>query len=174
MRLGPLAEMVGFQNHNKGARAILEFERRGVVSDDLLQKLITALEIDQEGIAQAMEKDRAEWEAWVSEPVPVQMILRPIPAVNVLHAMPPEIETSAEAEKYARNYAKEKGFRVCLVLSRRESLWIDADGEKTYRTFAKPGVPNMPYTTLGGQRRFVFRVGEHRLCPVVIREETTP
>ncbi|MGO9572575.1 MAG: hypothetical protein ACLP5H_34090 [Desulfomonilaceae bacterium] len=168
-RLGQLAEMIGYTNHNKGARLILQFEREGIASDDLLQKLITALQIDHEDMIQAMEKDKAEWEAWVSEPVPMQMILRPISAVNLLHPMPPEIETSEDAEKYAQNYAKEKGYRVCLVLSRRESVWINGNGEIACRTFAKPGVPNIPYTTLGGQRKFVFRVGEHALCPVVIR-----
>lgn len=171
IRLGPLAEVVGFQNRNKGARMILQFEREGIVSDDLLQKLIAALEIDQESITQSMEKDRAEWEAWVSEPVPMQMILTPIPAVNILHPLPLEIQTEEEAERYACEYAKEKGFRVCLVLSRRESVWINGNGEIACRTFAKPGVPNIPYTTVGGQQRFVFRVGEHGLCPVAIREE---
>jgi hypothetical protein len=170
IRLGPLAEMIGCKDHNKGARLILQFEREGIASDDLLQKLITALQIDQEDMIQATQKDKAEWEAWVSEPVPMKLILRPIPAVNLLHTMPPEIETREEAEKYAQNYAKEKGFRVCLVLSRRESVWIGEDGEITGRTFAKPGMPNMPYTTLGGQRRFVFRVSEHGLCPVVVKE----
>jgi hypothetical protein len=169
VRLGQLAEMIGYTNHNKGARAILEFERKGVVSDDLLQRLVDALEIDQKGVIEAMEKDIAEWEAWLNEPVPMQMILMPIPAVNLLHSMPHEIETS-EAENYARNYAKEKGFRVCLVLSRREPVWITGDGEITCRTFAEPGVPNFPNTTVGGRRNIVFRVGEHGLRPVVVRE----
>ena len=158
------------RDHNKGARLILQFEREGIASHDILQKLITALQIDHEDMIKAIEKDQAEWEEWVCEPVPMQMILTPIPAVNILHPMPPEIETREEAETYARDCAKEKGFRVCLVLSRRESVWIDGNGEITCRTIAKPGVPNIPYTTVGGQRRFVFRVGEHGLCPVLIKE----
>ncbi len=170
LHLGQLAAMIGYANHNQGARLILQFERKGIVSDDLLQKLIIALGIDQEGITEAREKDKADWEVWISEPVPMQMILTPIPAVNLLHPVPPEIETSEEAEKYARNYAKEKGFRVCLVLSRRESVWIDGDGEITCRTFAEPGVPNFPNTIVGGRRNIVFRVGEHGLRPVVVRE----
>ena len=170
VRLGQLAEMIGCKNRNKGARLILNFEREGIVSDDLLQKLIEALEVNHEAMMKAIEEDKAEWEDWLNEPVPIQMILTPIPAVNILHQIPPEIETAKQAEKYARNYAKEKGFRVCLVLSRWESVWINGDGEVKCRTFAKPGMPNAPCTTVGGQRRFVFRVGEHGLCPVVIRE----
>ncbi|MGO9571926.1 MAG: AAA family ATPase [Desulfomonilaceae bacterium] len=168
--LGPLAEMIGYRNRNKGARLILNFEREGIISGDLLKKLIDALEVDPQGMIQAMEKDKAEWEQWVNEPVPMQMIIRPIPAVNLLHPMPPEIKTTEEAEKYAQSYAKEKGFRVCLVVSRRESLWIGGDGEITCRTFAKPGVPNIPYATLGGRRKFLFGTAERGFHPIVIRE----
>lgn len=170
IRLGHLAEMVGFQNRNKGARLILQFEREGSVSDELLAKLTQALDLDEKEIANAMKKDTADWAAWVSEPVPTLMILTPIPAVNVLHPMPPEIVTAKEAEEYAKSYAKERGFRVCLVLSRRESVWIDGDGKITGRTFAKPGVPNIPYSTVGGTQKFLFRVGERLLQPVVVRE----
>jgi hypothetical protein len=170
IRMGHLAEMIGYKNRNKGGRLILQFEREGIVSEDLLQKLITALEIDQEALAEAIKRDQDEWEAWVNEPVPMQMILRPIAAVNILHPLPQEIETVEQAEKYSRNYAKEKGFRVCLVLSRRESLWIRDNGEISARTFAKPGVPNIPYTTVGGTQKFLFREGERGLQPVVVRQ----
>jgi hypothetical protein len=169
VRLGPLAEMIGYRNRSKGASLTLNFEREGIVTEDLLQKLINALEIDHEGMSKAMEKDEAEWEAWVNEPLPMQMILTPIPAVNLLHHIPAEIETAEDAEIYARSFAKEKGYRVCLVLSRRESVWIDGNGEIACRTFAKPGLPNLPYTTLGGRRKFAFGTGPE-LHPIVIRE----
>jgi hypothetical protein len=119
---------------------------------------------------ESIKRDRADWEAWVNKPVPMQMILTPIPAVNLLHRMPPEIETSEEAEKYARDYAKRKGFRVCLVLSRRESVWINGDGKVIGRTFAKPGLPNIPYTTLGGGKKFLFGTSEQGFHPIVLRE----
>ena len=170
MRLGPLAEMVGYKNRNKGARLILNFEREGIITEDLLQKLIEALEIDHEGMTEAIEKDRAEWEAWVSEPVPMKMIVRLIAAVYCLHPLPVEITTPEEAETYARNFAKEKHFRVCLALNRRQSVWISEEGEIEGRTQARPGLPNIPYATLGGRRKFLFGSTEQGFRPVVIRE----
>ena len=171
IRLGPLAEMIGLKNRNKGARIILQFEREGVVSDDLLAKLTQALELDEYEIGKAMEKDTAEWEAWVSEPVPMQMIVRLVAAVYCPHPVPAEITTPEEAEAYARAYAKEKHFRVCLVLNRRQSVWINEEGKVKARTTTKPGLPNIPYATLGGRRKFLFGTTEHGFHPLVIRED---
>jgi hypothetical protein len=171
IRLGPLAEAIGLKNRNKGSRLILQFEREGIVSDDLLAKLIRTLELNEDEIARAMEKDQEEWEAWVFEPVPMRMIVRLVAAVYCLRPIPDEITTPEEAVAYARNFAKNKHFRVCLALNRRESVWIGEDGEVRCRTFAKPGLPNIPYTTLGGRRKFLFGSAEQGFQPVVIREQ---
>jgi hypothetical protein len=172
IRLGPLAETLGYKNRgkNRGCRLILEFEREGIVTEEFLMKLIHALQLDEDEINEAMEKDRVEWEEWANEPVPMQMILTPLLAVNILRALPPEITTSEEAENYARDHAKKKGCRVCLVLSRRESLWIGDDGEVKCRSHAKRGVPNIPYATVGGRRKFLFDVSGGALTPVVLKE----
>jgi hypothetical protein len=170
IRLGPLAETIGLKNRNKGARLILQFEREGAVSDGLLAKLIHALELDEDEIAKSMEKDRAEWEVWVSQPVPMQMIVRLVAAVYCPHPIPAEITTPEEAEAYARNFAEEKHHGVCLALNRRESVWIGEDGEIRCRTFAKPGLPNIPYATVGGRRKFLFGCTEQGFHPTVIRE----
>lgn len=171
IRLGPLAEMIGLKNRNTGARTILRFEREGVVSDDLLAKLIHALELGEDEIVKAMEKDTADREAWVSEPVPMLMIVRLVAAVYCPHPLPAEITTPEEAEAYARAYAKEKHRSVCLVLNRRRSVWINEEGEVKARTVAKPGLPNIPYATLGGRRKFLFGTTEHGFHPTVIREQ---
>ncbi len=168
--LGPLAEMIGYRNRNKGCRLIVNFEREGIVTDDLLKKLIDALEVDPQGMIQAMEKDKAEWEAWVSEPVPMQMIVRLVAAVYCPHPLPVEIATPEQAEAYAKKFAEEKRLRVCLALNRRESVWISEDGEIVGRTIAKQGFLNIPYTTLGGQRKFLFGSDEQGFHPVVLRE----
>ena len=171
IRLGPLAEMIGLKNRNKGARIVLQFEREGVVSDDLLKKLIHALEIDEDEIVKAMQKDTAEWEAWVSEPVPMQMIVRLVAAVYCPHPLPEAITNAEEAETYARAYAKEKHRSVCLALNRRQSVWINEEGEVKARTTAKPELPNIPYATLGGRRKFLFGTTEQGFHPIVIREQ---
>ncbi|MFH0823698.1 MAG: hypothetical protein V2B18_13195 [Pseudomonadota bacterium] len=134
IRLGLPAEMIGYKNRNKGARLILLFEREGIVSDDLLRKLVVALDIDQKGMIQAMDKDRADWEAWVSKSVPMQMIVRLIAAVYRPHPLPAEITTREKTEAYARDFAKRNHYSVCLVLNRRDSVWIGEDGDVRART----------------------------------------
>jgi hypothetical protein len=39
-----------------------------------------------------------------------------------------------------------------LVVSRRWSVWIDADGQVEARTEARPGEPNMPLMQVKGRR----------------------
>lgn len=156
IRLGPLAEMLGYKNRSKGAQRILAFERGGEITDDFLIKLIRALDLDENEVSEAMNKDLAEWEEWLNEPVPMRMIVRIMAAVYCPHSIPESITTVEDAEAYARQFAKEKRLRVCLALNRRESVWIGADGEIEGRTYAEPGIPNIPYTTLGGTQKFLF------------------
>jgi hypothetical protein len=169
IRLGDLAEKLGY-NRSKGANRILAFEREGHVTDDLLRKLIQALELDEEMIIAPMERDRADWEAWVNEPVPMQMIVRLMAAVYSPHQLPAHVTTEQEAETYARAYAKEKGRRVCLALNRRESVWIGCDGHIEGRTQAQPGIPNIPYASLGGRRKFLLDISKGGMTPVVLKE----
>lgn len=170
VRLGPLAERVGYKNRSKGAQRILMFEREGEIDDDFLQKLCEALELDPGGVQEAMEKDRAEWEEWLNEPVPMRMIVRIMATVYSPASLPPEITTPDEAVSYACSFAKGKKLNVCLEISRRESVWIGPDGEVRKRTFAQPGVPNIPYTTLGGKRKLLFHTAGGSFRPVVLRE----
>lgn len=170
IRLGPLAEMVGYKNRGKGAQRILEFEREGIVTDDFLIKLVRALELNEDEVSEAMAQDLAEWEEWVNEPVPMRMIVRIMATVYCPKPLPEDVTTADEAEAYARRFAREKHHRVCLALNRRDSVWIGADGEIERRTQAQPGLPNIPYTTLGGARKFLFDVGGGALTPVVLKE----
>jgi hypothetical protein len=57
---------------------------------------------------------------------------------------------------------------VCLVVSRRESLWMDERGAVVRRTRAMLGRVNAPYMTVGG-RRFVFAFAEAGVALRVIR-----
>lgn len=170
IRLGPLAEMVGYKNRSKGGQRISAFERYGHITNDFLIKLIRALELDEDKVSEAMAKDLAEWEEWANEPVPMRMIVRLMATVYCPHPLPQDVTTAEEAEAYARRFAKENNHRVCLALNRRESLWIGADGEIEGRTQARPGLPNIPYVTLGGQRKFLFDVSGGAIKPVVLKE----
>lgn len=173
IRLGTLTEMLGYKNRNRCCRLILRFEREGIVTEEFFMKLIHALQLEEDEIHEAMEKDRSEWEAWANEPVPMEMIVRYIAAVYVRHSLPADVTTQEKAEAWARQFAREKQLRVCLVLNRRESLWIREDGEIMGKTFAQPGVPNIPYATLGGKKKFLFHGSGDALTPVVLKEPYT-
>jgi hypothetical protein len=93
----------------------------GAINELLLVKLADAHEIDLLMVEELIEKDRQvylkEWERWVNEPVPMQMIARYIVAVYGEKRMPEEIKTHEEAEQYARRFAIENRCKVCLRLS---------------------------------------------------------
>ena len=154
LNFGQLAELSGYRNRSKWAIRICNFEREGIGDDEMVSKVIQALEIDHEEVQEAIQKDYAIWEKWANEPVPMQMLLRYSGVIIVIHHMPPEITSRESAIKYAQNYAKENALRVCLVLSRRESVWIAADGHM-HISQTTPGVPNMPYASVGG-KKFLF------------------
>jgi transcriptional regulator with XRE-family HTH domain len=164
LTLGQLARMVGYQNLSKGANKIVRFEREGQVTEDLLAALADALHIDLPTVEELIEQDHQErlreWEAWVSQPVPMQLIARIIPAVYSAVPLPEEVTTPEQAEAFAIEYAKENKRQVCLVLSRRLSVWIDAEGKVYGRTEARPDGPNAPFMRLRGSgKKFLFRFG---------------
>ena len=170
IRLGELAERVGYKNRSKGAQRVFAFEREGEIDDDFLEKICQALELDPEGVREAMEKDRQEWEEWLNEPVPMRMIVRIMATVYSPKTIPVEITSPEEAVSYASSFARKKRLNVCLVLSRQESVWIGSDGEVTKKTFAEPGIPNIPYATLGGKTKFLFNTEGGIFHPVVLKE----
>jgi hypothetical protein len=164
LSLGQLARMVGYRNVSKGANRIVRFEREGTVTEDLLAALADALGIDLQTVKGLIDQDRTDyleaWEAWVNEQVPMQLIARYMPAVYGRVKFPEEITTAEQAEAFASEYAKQHGRRVCLSLSRRHSVWIDAQGQVEARTEATPNDPNVPFMQLKGSRtRFLMNFG---------------
>jgi transcriptional regulator with XRE-family HTH domain len=159
--LGDLARRVGYRNVSKGSNKVIRFEREGTVTEDLLVALAEALGIDWLVVVDLMEQDRqaclAEWEKWASEPVPMELVARLMPAVYSRVSLPPEVTTQEQAEVYARKFAQQHGWRCCLVVSRRLSVWIGKHGEIEARTEAKPGQPNVAGMTLRSSKRpFLF------------------
>lgn len=151
LNFGQLAELSGYKNRSKWAIKICNLEREGAGDDEMVSKVIQALEIDHEEVQEAIQNDYAIWEQWADEPVPMQMLIRITGVIILIHDMPPEITSRETAIKYAQNYAKENGLRVCLVLSRRESVWIAADG-RSFISQTTPGRPNVPYASVGGKK----------------------
>jgi transcriptional regulator with XRE-family HTH domain len=165
LSLGDLARRVGYRNVSKGSNKIIRFEREGVITDELLARLADALAISFPKVEEFIERDRQEylreWKAWVSQSVPMELVAKLIPAVYFRVRLPGDITTPEQAEEFARKYAKQHGWRCCLALSRRHSVWIDRNGEVEFRTEATPDQPNTPWMRLRGSgRRFLWGMGK--------------
>jgi transcriptional regulator with XRE-family HTH domain len=164
LTIGQLARMVGYRNVSKGANRIACLERGGSVDEGLLVNLADALGIDLPTVKELIEQDRQEylrdWEKWVNEPVPMQLIVRYMAAFYGNKALPEDVKTPEDAEKYARDYAKNHGLRVCLAVSRRLSIWISKEGEVEARTEATPDDSNVPFMRVKGDKRtFLMGLG---------------
>jgi hypothetical protein len=122
----------------------------------LLVSVAEALDLDWAIVERLIEDDNNErlraWEQWASEPVPMCLIVRLMAAVYVRRALPTEITMPDDAEAWACGFARQHRWRVCLVLSRRWSVWIDAEGQIEARTEARPGEQNMPFMEVRGRR----------------------
>jgi hypothetical protein len=154
---GDLARLVGYKNIAKGANRIVRFERQGIINDDLLIRTARALEVAWETVEELADQDRQEhveaWTKWVDEPVPMRLVIRWMAAIYSERRLPKEITTSEEAEAFACALARQLKRQMCLVLSRRKSVWIGVDGVVTRRTEATPfGSPNEPWMQLKGRR----------------------
>jgi hypothetical protein len=154
--LGQLARLVGYRNVSKGARRLACLEHTGTATPDLLVNIAEALILDRTTLERLAEQDRKdrlrEWERWVSEPVPMQMVVRLMAAIYVRMGLPAEVTTPEQAEAWACGFAHRHRCRVCLVVSRRLSVWIDGQGEIEARREAIPGEPNMPLMQVCGRR----------------------
>jgi transcriptional regulator with XRE-family HTH domain len=158
---GDLARLVGYKNISKGSNRIIQFEREGVIHDDLLIKLAKALGIDWATVEELAQQDRQEhieaWTRWADEPVPMRLVVRLMATIYSNCSLPEEISTPEEAEKYACALARLRKMRICLVVSRRKSVWIGADGVVERRSEATPfGAPNLPWMALKGGRKFLL------------------
>ena len=147
---GELAKLCGL-NPKKWANKIVNFEREGNGSNELIHSLIRVLEINPQEVRDAVRKDYEDWEKWVSEPVPMELILKIIPAVYKLIKIPDYINDTDEAIEFASSVAKEWGRQACLSINRKESIWFKEDGTTKFRSTTQPGIPNIPYSTIGGK-----------------------
>jgi len=62
--------------------------------------------------------------------------------------LPSYIYSENEAVKFAANIAKEKHKKCCLVLSRREKIFFDEDGENEVKIETKYGDRDYPYARI--------------------------
>ena len=156
---GDLARLCGYANVTKGANRVIKFERDGSIHPDLIHKLASALDISTAEIRQCVEADKAEWEAWADEPIEPHLIVRLMAAIYSPKSIPSELQVSRTAmEDYASAFCREKGMRVCLVLSRRTRVWFSVDGEITGVTEDTFEESHGPYMQIGG-KKFLMKMG---------------
>ena len=103
-----------------------------------------------------LQEDLDDWLKWANEPVKPYLVVRLMPAIYSQAGLPDEIQSPEAAERYASEFAKERRRQVCLVLSRRLSVYFAEDGSFQYASEAVPGGgPNQPYAKIGGRRCLV-------------------
>lgn len=158
--LGQLPAMVGYRNGNKARRLWADLIGTGRCTTQFLRKVATAFGISAEVVQRLIDEDIAEnlraWEEWASQPVKPHLVIRIIAAVYC-HGAIPEGLSLEQAEAVASAKAREKGFRVCLVWSRRLSVYFDKNGEVEGRIKSTPDFDGTPYMSLKGRK---FLLGE--------------
>ncbi len=152
LSFGDLARRLGYKNVAKGANKVIKFERDGNIRPELFSKLAAALEISAEEIRRCIEADRAEWERWADEPIEPHLVARIMCAVYSTKRIPSDLQESREAmEEFASAFAKERRWRVWLVLSKRTRIWFDEKGNRTGVTEDTFEESFGPFMQLGGK-----------------------
>jgi len=156
LTLGQLARRIGYQNLAKGSRRIQQLEREGRTVDGLLERLVSALDLDPAHVWSLVEQDRQAWVAWASEPVEPELRVRLIPAIWGRAKLPVGLSREG-ALQFARARAVETGRVHVLMCNRAEEVWCYGDGT-TYTRVMKIGEVAGPCTRLkgGGGAGFLF------------------
>ena len=154
LTIGQVARLAGYCNVNKGIRRILQFEREGTIRKDLLFRLTEALKITDWDLYKALvEHFRQQRLQEASEQFRPYLVVRYMACVYARHSLPDGIETAADAEEYACDYARQHRWRVCLVLSRRRCVWIGAGGQVERREETLLGQIGLPISHVRDDRR---------------------
>jgi hypothetical protein len=74
-----------------------------------------------------------------------------LPGVYAYVGIPDEMLSPAAAETFAVRHARENRRLVCLVVSRRVSIWVRSDGTVAKRIEARPGERALPFMTVRGE-----------------------
>ena len=157
---GQLARSLGYRNISKGVRRILDLETQGSCAARLWARVQDVLGLDQSDIEHAASQDWADYQAWLDQPVPMELVLKLIPAVYLNVRLPAEARSDeVKAETYACEVAEARKLKACLVVSRRLSIWINEKGEVYSRTSPSLDRANRPYMELG-RKRFLLGVGK--------------
>ena len=144
-----LARLIGYKNVSKGMNRIVDLERENIIIPEVLVKIVKALNLDHSYVNSLVEKnrekDKKDFEQGLSEPIEMYYVMRIIPAIYVSYELPTNINSENEAVKFVAEIAKEKHKKCRLVLSRKDKIYIDEDGEIEGRFETKFGDEDYPY-----------------------------
>lgn len=105
-----------------------------------------------------------QWNDWVNQPIKPYLVVRMKWGFYVKQDLPAEVETSDDIRSYASSVAKRLNKKLCLVMSRRISMWYEEDGTCEKFTEAQPGTPNVPTMRVSGSNKdFTFHQQGNRL-----------
>jgi len=144
-----LARLIGYKNVSKGMNRIVDLERENIIIPEVLAKIVKALNLDHSYVNSLVEKDKdedkKEFEKWLSEPIKMYYVMRIIPTIYLSYDLPSYIYSEDEAINFVAGVAKEKHKKCCIVLSRKEKIYIDEDGEIVGKIETKYGDRYNPY-----------------------------
>lgn len=156
LTVGQLARLVVYRNLGKGAKRIHVFEQTGHVRADLLGKLVSVLDVDEGTVRSLIRVDRrtflAEWAVWASVPIKPYVVLKLMPAFYSTIGLPKGMTDFGAAKAFASAKAMEARREVCLVWSRRLSIYFDSIGAATSQVRTVPGGEHSPWMQIGGKK----------------------
>ncbi len=157
LKLSEVAVRLGYKNAGRslchGCNRLHKFETTGDIDSQLFQKLMAALDVDQATVNGLLQEDLDDWLEWANEPVKPCLVVRLMPAIYSQAGLPDDVQSPEAAERYASEFAKEHRRQVCLVLSRRLSVYFAEDGSFQYASEAVPGGgPNQPCMKIGSRK----------------------
>ena len=150
-----LAELCGYKNSNKWSIKICNFEREGFGPDEMIRKLIKSLQIPVDEVKEANQKDLDNYHTWLDQPVPMELLIKPLPGVYFKVDIPDDVDSPEKAVQLAASKSKELNFESCLILSRKKSIWFDCDGSLKFEEEKRDGV-FQPYMSVGN-KQFIFK-----------------
>ena len=155
---GDVGRAMGRTNVSKAARRLVDLEGGQGCLKDYWNALRAVLSFDEADLARAVQRDREDYERWLDEPVEMVLIVSygRHSFLKIAHQLPDDVVNDpAKAEEFACQVAREKRRKVCLIVSRRESVWINDRGQATVRSGPETTPPAM---SVGG-KRFLLQIG---------------
>lgn len=135
------------------ANRVHTFMRTGKGDRDLILRLAGLLEVPVEALEELARKDHAEqlaaWEKWADEPIRPFLSKCLAPGFGFKWDLPAGPMSEEELIQAALKALGDKVFSCRLVISRRVTIWLAADGSIASREVAKP---DFPVLSFGGKK----------------------